>query len=371
MTSVSEQEGRSVVIRRKGCTYQLRFIICTSKTSDKRSLTMLHRGNNTTELKYVGIVVVLCTLFQLAITEQTWKDIVFVIQFIFVELFLVLSFQELASNLNNRVIELKRLNSLTQTTNMRLIRDVVSLKGIMKELYVPRKETRYENTNRVVMDALKSNTPAKKGRKLVAKHNRKNRVKPYVVKNVNDMPKPVEIERQEPIYVKMRANTADQPRQDSPVRRDEISPNVREENDNVINIAESTQLLEDSHDQAFENMVKEQQYFCTRKVINGRNVYERLCLNCSGVMEQKGHPIFSKICQSCKPIRGQNITHYKRLSKFDNLIEYYCGCAMCFISEDPPCLQEYCQLCTVPRLTRKLNKERAPVAAYKEWNGIE
>ena len=170
---------------------------------------MLQRGNNTTELKYVGIVVVLCTLFQLAITEQTWKDIVFVIQFIFVELFLVLSFQELASNLNNRVIELKRLNSLTQTTNMRLIRDVVSLKGIMKELYVPRRETRYENTNRVVMDALKSNTPAKKGRKLVSKHNRKNRVKPYVVKNVNDMPKPVEIERQEPIYVKMRANTAD------------------------------------------------------------------------------------------------------------------------------------------------------------------
>ena len=332
---------------------------------------MLQRGNNTTELKYVGIVVVLCTLFQLAITEQTWKDIVFVIQFIFVELFLVLSFQELASNLNNRVIELKRLNNLTQTTNMRLIRDVVSLKGIMKELYVPRKETRYENTNRVVMDALKSNTPAKKGRKLVAKHNRKNRVKPYVVKNVNDMPKPVEIERQEPIYVKMRANTADQPRQDSPVRRDEISPNVREENDNVINIAESTQLLGDSHDQAFENMVKEQQYFCTRKVVNGRNVYERLCLNCSGVMEQKGHPIFSKICQSCKPIRGRDITHYKRLSKFDNLIEYYCGCAMCFISEDPPCLQEYCQLCTVPRLTRKLNKERAPVAAYKEWNGIE
>ena len=371
MTSVSEQESRGVVIRRKGCTYQLRFIICTSKTSDKRSLTMLHRGNSTTELKYVGIVVVLCTLFQLAITEQTWKDIVFVIQFIFVELFLVLSFQELASNLNNRVIELKRLNSLTQTTNMRLIRDVVSLKGIMKELYVPRRETRYENTNRVVMDALKSNTPAKKGRKLVAKHNRKNRVKPYVVKNVNDMPKPVEIERQEPIYVKMRANTADQPRQNSPVRRDEISPNVREENDNVISVAESTQLLGDSHDQAFENMVKEQQYFCTRKVVNGRNVYERLCLNCSGVMEQKGHPIFSKICQSCKPIRGRDITHYKRLSKFDNLIEYYCGCAMCFISEDPPCLQEYCQLCTVPRLTRKLNKERVPVAAYKEWNGIE
>ena len=64
---------------------------------------MLHRGNNTTELKYVGIIVVLCTLVQLAITEQGWKDIVFVIQFIFVELFLILSFQDLSRNLNNRV----------------------------------------------------------------------------------------------------------------------------------------------------------------------------------------------------------------------------------------------------------------------------
>ena len=331
---------------------------------------MLHRGNNTTELKYVGIIVVLCTLFQLAITEQTWKDIVFVIQFIFVELFLILSFQDLSRNLNNRVVELKRLNILTQSTNMRLIRDVVALKGIMKKPHDTRRETVYENTNRVVIDALKSNTPAKKGRKLVSKHNRKNRVKPYAVKNVNNMPKPVEIEGQEPIYVKMKASTADQPRQDSPVRRDGPSPSVREENDNVIKIAESTQLLKDNHDRAFEDMVKEQQYFCTRKIINGRNVYERLCLNCSAVMEQKGQPIFSKICQTCKPIRGQNITHYKRLSKFDNLIEYYCGCEMCFISEDPPCLHEYCQLCTVPRLTRKLNKERAPVAAYKEWNGI-
>ena len=332
---------------------------------------MLHRGNNTTELKYVGIIVVLCTLFQLAITEQGWKDIVFVIQFIFVELFLILSFQDLSRNLNNRVVELKRLNSLTQSTNMRLIKDVVSLKGIMKKPHDTHRETMYENTNRVVIEALKSNTPAKKGRKLVSKHNRKNRIKPYVVKNVNNMPKPVEIEGQEPIYVKMKASTADQPRQDSPVRRDGPSPSVREENDNVIKIAESTQLLKDNHDRAFEDMVKEQQYFCTRKIINGRNVYERLCLNCSAVMEQKGHPIFSKICQTCKPIRGQNITHYKRLSKFDNLIEYYCGCEMCFISEDPPCLHEYCQLCTVPRLTRKLNKERAPVAAYKEWNGIE
>ena len=130
---------------------------------------MLHKGNNATELKYVGIVVVLCTLFQLTISGQEWKDIVFIIQFIFVELFLILSFQDLSRNLNNRVIELKRLNSLTQSTNMRLIKDVVSLKGIMQKPHDTRRETMYENTNRVVIEALKCNTPAKKGRKLVSK----------------------------------------------------------------------------------------------------------------------------------------------------------------------------------------------------------
>ena len=332
---------------------------------------MHYRGDNTRELKYVGIIVVLSTLFQLVITEQGWKDIVFVIQFIFVELFLILSFQDLSRNLNNRVIELKRLNSLTQSTNMRLIKDVVSLKGIMKKPHDTHRETMHANTNRVVIEALKSNAPAKKGRKLVSKHNRNNRIKPYVVKNVNNVQKPVVIKKQEPSYVKMEASTADQPRQHAPVRRNGPSLSVRGKNDNVIKTAESTQLLNDSHDQAFENMVREQQYFCTRKSINGQNVYERLCLNCSAVMEQKGQPIFSKICQTCKPIHGQNLTHYKRLSKFNNLIEYYCGCEMCFISEDPPCLHEYCQLCTVPRLTRKLNKERPPVADYKEWNGIE
>ena len=67
---------------------------------------MLHRVNNNTELKYIGIIVVLSTLIQLVTTEQGWKDILFVIQFIFVELFLILSFQELSQNLNNRVLEL-------------------------------------------------------------------------------------------------------------------------------------------------------------------------------------------------------------------------------------------------------------------------
>ena len=339
---------------------------------------MIHKLNNNTELKYIGIIVVLATLIQLVTTEQGWRDILFVIQFIFVELFLLLSFQDLSQNLNSRVLELKRLCNLTQATNTRLIKDVVALKGLMRKSQGPHKETVYENTSRVVMGALKSNAPAKRGRKLVSQHNKKNRMKPYVVKNVHNIPKPVEVKEQEPSYVKMEASAANQHRQDapilrqrSPMRRARPSKMIQEKDELVIKAEDTKQMVNDEHNQAFENCVREQQYFCTRKNLNGRNVYERLCLNCAAVMKQVGHPIYSSICQTCKPIQGQNLTHYKRLSKFKDLIEFYCACEMCFTSKEPPCLREYCKLCTIPRLTRKLDKERTPLVDYEEWNGID
>ena len=339
---------------------------------------MIHKLNNNTELKYIGIIVVLATLIQLVTTEQGWRDILFVIQFIFVELFLLLSFQDLSQNLNSRVLELKRLCNLTQATNARLIKDVVALKGLMRKSQGPHKETVYENTSRVVMEALKSNAPAKRGRKLVSQHNKKNRMKPYVVKNVHNIPTPVEVKEQEPSYVKMEASAANQHRQDapilrqrSPMRRARPSKMIQEKDELVIKAEDTKQMVNNEPNQAFENCVRDQQYFCTRKNLNGRNVYERLCLNCTAVMQQVGYPIFSKICQTCKPVQGQNLTHYKRLSKFNDLLEFYCACEMCFTSEEPPCLREYCKLCTVPRLTRKMGKERTPLVDYEEWNGID
>ena len=284
---------------------------------------MIHKLNNNTELKYIGIIVVLATLIQLVTTEQGWRDILFVIQFIFVELFLLLSFQDLSQNLNSRVLELKRLCNLTQATNARLIKDVVALKGLMRKSQGPHKETVYENTSRVVMGALKSNAPAKRGRKLISQHNKKNRMKPYAMKNVHNIPTPVEIKEQEPSYVKMEASVATQNRQDtpllrqrSPVRRARPSKMIQEKDELVIKAEDTKQMVNDEHNQTFENCVRDQQYFCTRKNLNGRNVYERLCLNCTAVMQQVGYPIFSKICQTCKPVKGQNLTHYKRLSKF-------------------------------------------------------
>ena len=68
---------------------------------------MIQRLNNNTELKYIGIIVVLTTLIQLVTTAQGWKDILFVAQIIFVELFLMLSFQVLSQDLNKRVLELE------------------------------------------------------------------------------------------------------------------------------------------------------------------------------------------------------------------------------------------------------------------------
>ena len=334
---------------------------------------MLHQGTNHTELKYIGVIVVLTTLIQLVVTEQGWKDILFVIQFMFVELFLILSFQELSQNLYKRVIELKRLNHLTQSTNIKLIRDVITLKGLVRGPH-EQKETVYQNTNRVVMEALKKNAPVRRGRKLMAQHNKKRRTKPYVVKSVRDTTKPVEINIQEPTYVTMGASAVAQPCQDaqtSPVSRTGYADNPRESSNLVIKAENTNQTLNDRYNKSLESCFREQQHFCTKKTLHGRNVYERLCLNCSGNMTQVGFPIYSKICQTCKPVQGQTLTHYKRLSKFNNLIEYYCACELCFTSKEPPCLREYCKLCTVPRLTRKLNKEQTPLVEYGEWNGID
>ena len=334
---------------------------------------MLHQGTNHTELKYIGVIVVLTTLIQLVVTEQGWKDILFVIQFMFVELFLILSFQELSQNLYKRVIELKKLNHLTQSTNIKLIRDVITLKGLVRGLH-EQKEPVYQNTKRVVMEALNQNAPVKRGRKLKAQHNKKRRTKPYMVKSVRDTTKPVEINIPEPTYVTMGASAVAQPCQDaqtSPVSRAGYADSPRESSNLVIKAENTNQTLNDRYNKSLESCFREQQHFCTKKTINGRNVYERLCLNCSGTMTQVGFPMFSKICQTCKPVQGQTLTHYKRLSKFNNLIEYYCACELCFTAKEPPCLREYCKLCTVPRLTRKLNKEQTPLVEYDEWNGID
>ena len=333
------------------------------------SLNMIRGLRNNTELKYIGVIIILTTILQLVTTAAIWKDILVVAQVIFVEIFLILSFQVLSLELNRRILELKRLCNLTHAANMRLIKDVVSLKGLMRKSQGTHPETCFENTNRVVMEALKNKTPAKRGRKMISQRNKRNRMKPYVVQNVNSIPRPVETKVQDPSYVHMDAGAARAQlhqdrhllRERSPVRKAESPKSIRGKNEFLVKAENTKQKLDNEHKQAFENCVREQQYFCTRKNVKGRNIYERLCLNCSAVMKQVGHPIYSKICQNCKPVHGQNITHYKRLTKFNNLIEFYCGCRKCFTTDDPPCLLEYCGLCTIPKFTRKVSEELKPI----------
>ena len=85
------------------------------------------------------------TILQLVTNTAVWKEILFVAQVVFVEIFLMLSFQVLSVDLDKRILELKRLCNLTHAANMRLIKDVVSLKGLIRGLMRKTQETHPES----------------------------------------------------------------------------------------------------------------------------------------------------------------------------------------------------------------------------------
>ena len=95
---------------------------------------------------------------QIVTTTAVWKEILFVAQVIVVEIFLTLSFQVLSEDLKKRILELKRLCNLTHAANMRLIKDVVSLKGLMRKKQEKLPESCFERSNIIVMEALKTKT---------------------------------------------------------------------------------------------------------------------------------------------------------------------------------------------------------------------
>ena len=64
---------------------------------------------------------------------------------------------------------------------MRLIKDVVSLKGLMRKKQEKLPESCFERSNRIVMEALKTKTPAKRNGKMISQRNKRNRIKPYEV----------------------------------------------------------------------------------------------------------------------------------------------------------------------------------------------
>ena len=93
---------------------------------------MIRGLRNNQDLKYIGAIAISITILQLVTNTAVWKEILFIAQVVFVEIFLMLSFQVLSVDLDKRILELKRLYNLTHAANMRLIKDVVSLKGLMR-----------------------------------------------------------------------------------------------------------------------------------------------------------------------------------------------------------------------------------------------
>ena len=83
-----------------------------------------------------------------------------------------------------------------------------------------------------------------------------------------------------------------------------------------------------------------------------RKIFKKMCLNCANLMTKAGSPIRSNICQACKPIDGKLLTRFVYISKFNNLIEFYCGCEKCVKFNGAGCKDNYCHLCTDPKFVR-------------------
>ena len=321
------------------------------------------------EMKYIGALIVAIIIWQLSTSPDSWKEMLFVGQAIFVEFFLIFVLQVLAGDVRHRIVELRRLCSNMHAVNTRLIRDIVTLKGLLNKPREKHPEKYFEKSNRIVMQTIKNKLLAKHRGKMISQRNKGHRVKPYETKSVNKQCGPIYSEIPEQQYIAMAAAVPTPTVQQEQIAT--ASLNVGSQN---CKLGEKPKKSEKSkkakHDipgaqkQAIKKWsigVKERQYFGTRRICKGKVVYERMCLICSNLMRQQGHPIYSKICDTCKPVHGRHLTHYKRLTKFDDLIEFYCGCTECFKVDNPPCLEKYCELCTIPKFTRKVDDELQPL----------
>ena len=313
------------------------------------------------------------SVVKLITTTIIWKEILFLAQVIFVELFLMLSFQVLSGDLLKRIGELKRLCNLTHAANMRLIRDIGSLKEMMKKIPENFPEKCFEKSKRVVARVLKRKAATCSKGKIISQRNKTNRMKPYEVRRVGDKPSSGQTKVLASQYMGMAASASvaqpgksiQQSRGCSFMKGEKAKPSTYEQGKSTkmeVNTRGSSDDIEEKHTKSFESCIREQ-HCCTKKRVRGAVLYERLCLNCSDLMKRYGQPIYSKICQKCKPMRGKHITHYKRLTKFNGAIEFYCGCERCFLDDNSPCLKDYCKLCTIPNFTRRARDQLRSVVS--------
>ena len=67
-----------------------------------QSLTMFRRFRNNPEIKYIGGMMVATAVAQILMTTANLKEVLFVAQFIIVEIFLTVSFQALSRDMQRR-----------------------------------------------------------------------------------------------------------------------------------------------------------------------------------------------------------------------------------------------------------------------------
>ena len=148
------------------------------------------------------------SVVKLITTTIIWREILFLAQVIFVELFLMLSFQVLSGDLLKRIGELKRLCNLTHAANMRLIRDIGSLKEIMKKIPENFPEKCFEKSKRVVARVLKRKAATCSKGKIISQRNKAYRMKPYEVRRVGDKPSSGQTEVPASHYMGMAASAS-------------------------------------------------------------------------------------------------------------------------------------------------------------------
>ena len=100
---------------------------------------------------------------------------------------------------------------------------------------------------------------------------------------------------------------------------------------------------------------------CADKTKVAKKIFMKRCVNCASLIRKCGSPIQNSLCQSCKPTAGKDFINFRRLSKFDGMVVYFCACMACISSESSPCQSEYCELCTTPNFSKEVDNELSTI----------
>ena len=100
---------------------------------------------------------------------------------------------------------------------------------------------------------------------------------------------------------------------------------------------------------------------CADKTKVANRMFMKRCVSCSSMIRKCGTPIENSLCQSYKPTAGKDFINFRKLSKFEGMVVYFCACMACISGESTPCQSEYCRLCTQPNFSREVDNELSTI----------